>query len=453
MVSGIGRALLLDQHQPTFVWDPLRARASGLGLEGNGDFKFTLTDEDAIPTTEPFCVWDSGNERFKVVTPASNPSEIFGSAGYFSDGYIQQRWSATWDSINLGFAVTYPTPAGALYQETGVQADIVSGATLGDLTVIDTTVDTELDSVIERSNVGSTGFTRVVQILVKSEDGTSPVGIVTLGTNTTAGTRTTSASTWCRKLPGSRGWWAVMLTAPLVTPVYITIKVTANTGRWFLACPLFYNKWTTSENITRAPIPVITGPTVYRRGLWYMTSTNAEVTLKPTGWLAMSVVLPDPSVSNGHLDYAGTGSYKIAYLLHLDCGLYRLRVTMSDTYDHLVVSLGTTAGVNFAFLDCPSNWEGYAAMGIVATWEISNGSTYATLYVNGIKQDSVANPVDWYPTGLSASTLWVGTVPGGGNSSSDCYISKIAMGRKTLRRKDARVLSVYMRDIARGQIS
>lgn len=183
-----------------------------------------------------------------------------------------------------------------------------------------------------------------------------------------------------------------------------------------------------------------------------MTSTNAEVTLKPTGWLAMSVVLPDPSVSNGHLDYAGVGNYKIAYLLHLDCGTYRLRVTMSDTYDHLVVSMGTTAGVNFAFLDCPSNWEGYAAMGIVATWEINDDNRYATLYVNGVKRDSVANPLDWFPNSLSPSTLWVGTVPGGGNSSADCYISKIAMGRHHLHRKDARVLSAHMRDIARGKI-
>lgn len=452
MIMGIGRALLLGQSNPTFVWDAVKARASGLGLEGEGNFKFTKTDEDAIPTTEPFCVWDSGGERFKVVTPSANPDDVFGSAGYFGDGYIQQRWSATWDAANLGFAVTTPTPAGSLYQDTGVQADIVSGATLGDITVVDTTVDLVNDAVIERSNVGSTGFTRVVQILVKSEAGTSPVGIVTLGTNTTAGTRTTSASTWCRKLPGSRGWWAVMLTAPLITPVYITLKITTNTGRWFLACPLFYNKWLTSENITRAPIPVTTGPTVYRRGLWYMTSTNAEVTLKPTGWLAMSVVLPDPSVSNGHLDYAGVGNYKIAYLLHLDCGLYRLRVTMSDTYDRLAVSMGTTAGVNFAFLDCPSDWQGYAAMGIVATWEINNGSKYAYLYVNGVKQDSVVDPADWYPQGLTPSTLWVGTVPGGGNSAADCYISTIAMGRKPLQRKDARVLSVHMRDIARGQI-
>jgi len=451
MISGIGRTVLTEL-KPTFVWDALRSRASGLGIEGEGNFKFSLVDEDAITTTEAFTVWDSGNERFKVVTPDANPEEVLGSAGYFSDGYIENRWSATWDSANLGFAVTTPTPAGSIYQDTGVEADIVSGATLGDITVIDTEVDLVNDAVVEKSNTGNITYVKVFQILVRSEEDTSPVGVVTLGINTTGGTRTTSASTWCRKLPGSRGWWAVMMIAPLATPVYITLKITKHTGRWFLACPMFYTKWGTSENITRAPIPVDTGPTTYSRGFWLLNSTNSEVTIKPTGWLAMSVVLPEPSVSNGHLNYAGVGTYKTAYLLNLDCDLYRLRVSMSETYDRLIVSMGTTAGVNFAFLDCTSSWTGYAAMGIVATWEINNGTLYATLYVNGTKLDSVINPVDWYPLALAPATLWIGSNTGGSSSSADCYISKIAMGRKSIERKNARVLSSHMKNIARGQI-
>jgi hypothetical protein len=241
------------------------------------------------------------------------------------------------------------------------------------------------------------------------------------------------------------------MTAPLATPVYISVKATKHTGRWFLACPMFYSKWTTSENITRSPIPVETGPTTDSRGFWRLTSTNSEVTIKTVGWLAMSIVLPDPSVSNGHLDYAGVGSYKIAYLLNLDCGTCRLRVAMSDTYDRLAATLSDGI-TTIAHLSFPADWNGYAAMGAVVTWEINNGNTYATLYVNGIKVDSTFNPVLWYSQGLPPATLWVGANTGGSSSSADCYISKIVMGRKYLHKRYARTLSAHMRTIARGQI-
>ena len=453
MITGTGRTVL-TQLNPTFVWDPFRNRAAGKGIEGNGHLKFDTIDADATVTTEAFSVWDSGNERFKVITPAANPEEVFGTAGYFSDGYVEQRWTATWNAVNLAFDVVAPTPVGSLYQETGVVADIMVGTTMGDVTVIDTGVDAN-DAVIEKSCSNSATYTRVYQFLIKSENGTSPVGIVTIGANVTAGTRTSSASTWCRKLPGSRGWWAVMLTAPLVTPVYVSINVTAGTGRWFVACPMSYSQWSSFENITRAPIPIDLGPTTYSRGLWYLKSTNAEIAIKQSGWLAMSVVLPDPSVSRGHLNYAGVGSYKSAYLLNLDSDLQRIRVTMSDSNDRLIVILGDTVPVYYAYLDCLSDWDGFAAMGIVACWEINNGSKYASLYVNGRKLDSVANPsAGWFPRGVTPAQLRIGTdsTTGEGSTAADCYISKVAMGNNILQRKDARVLSAHMKTIARGQI-
>jgi hypothetical protein len=453
MISGIGRALL-TQLNPTFVWDPFRNRAAGKGIEGNGNFKFDTIDADAITNTEAFSVWDAGNERFKVVTPAGNPEEVFGTAGYFSDGYVEQRWTATWNATNLAFAVVTPTPSGSLYQETGVTADIMVGTPMGDVTVIDTDVDANA-AVIEKSCTNSTVTARIFQILVKSEDGTSPVGVVTVGANLTAGTRTSNAGTWCRKLPGTRGWWAVMLEAPMVTPVYLSLNITAGTGRWFVACPMFYYQWSTFENIPRAPIPIDSGPTTYSRGLWYLKSTNAEISIKPSGWLAMSVVLPDPSVSRGHLDYAGAGSYKVAYLLNVDSEFQRIRVSMSESNDRLVVILCETTPTYYAYLDCASDWDGFAAMGIVVCWEINNGSRYASLYVNGRKLDSVANPATgWFPQGIAPAQLCIGTdsTTGEGVTAADCYISKVAMGKNVLQRKDARVLSSYMKKIARGQI-
>ena len=163
----------------------------------------------------------------------------------------------------------------------------------------------------------------------------------------------------------------------------------------------------------------------------------------------MSVVLPDRSVSNGHTDNAGAANYKFLGLLNLDCDTWRLRVSMSDTYDRLVVTLGSTAPVNFAFLDGPTAWNDFAAMGIVVAWEQTNTSTYANLWVNGEKLDGVSDPATWYPETPTAGTLLIGISDTDG-TPAECMISKVAYGTNHINRSTARALSARMRDLARG---
>jgi hypothetical protein len=452
VIQGMGRTVLFNQYSPTFVWDPLRGIAAGKGLEGDGNFKFTLVDADARPTTEHFSVWNAGNERFEVVSLGTNPEACLGTAGYFSDGYIQQRWTASWDAANLGFAVVAPTAAGALYQDTGVKPDIIDDTAHGDTTVLDTSLDLVNDVVVERSNTGSTSFQRVFQILIKSETDLSPETNVTIGINTTAGTRTTS-TTWCRKLPGSRGWWAIFYIASLATPLYLSVKAKANTGRWFLSCPMVYNKWLSTENTLRAPIPAYTGSLTESRGQLYVKSTNAELAMRPNGWLAMSIVMPEPSVSNGHVDYAGVGQYKSAYLFDWLCGIYTIRVFMSETYDTLAVWIYDNVPTTIAYLSFPITWEVFNAFGAVVTWRVDDWYAYAHLFVNGIKVDSAeAVPLDpWIPSGLAKGDITIGTQLPTGGTSAECFISKVALGSQVMEKRDAKILSSYMYDIARGK--
>jgi hypothetical protein len=228
------------------------------------------------------------------------------------------------------------------------------------------------------------------------------------------------------------------------TSGYASISVKADNGKWEIAFPGFFNQYTGSERITRAGWP--RSDTRYQ----YAVKTSvAEMCLRPSGWLAMSVVLPDRSVSNGHTDNAGASNYRFLGLLNLDCDTWRLRVSMSDTYDHLTVSLGTTAGTNFAFLDGPTAWNDFAPIGLVAAWEETNTSNYANLWINGERLDSVVDPAAWFPQTPTAGTMYIGISDADG-SPAECMISRVAYGTNRINRSTARALSARMRDLARG---
>jgi hypothetical protein len=188
-------------------------------------------------------------------------------------------------------------------------------------------------------------------------------------------------------------------------------------------------------------------------GKWDVHTTNAEVVLRPTGWVAMSLVLPDRSthVTDPHTDYTGSPDYKFLGMLNLDCGLYRLRIFMSATYALMAVSLGTTAGVNFAYLNGPPDWNDFHALGIVATWEQNNGHNYATLFVNGQKLDSVADPAAWFPSNLAAGTMYIG-ISGADGTPAEAWIPRVAYGTNHMHRSYARALSYKMAQLARGGI-
>jgi len=445
-IQGPGIRSILDL-KPQFYWDAFRAgRSSGLGIEGDGNLKITLVDNDSRPVTDVVTKWDPGQERWHGVTVTASPEGVLGPSGNFYDGYILNSWSS-WTSSYCGFAVVAPTPAGALYTNTGVYPDIIFGLTHCDEPVCATDGAIE-DVIVERSITLSATYRRVFQVLVKSEDGNDPVGNVYVGINSSAGTRVISASTWIRPLPGLRGWYAVLLSAAAGSGTrYVSISFKMNTGRWFYCAPMWFSTWSTMENVTRPPLMPANS-----RGGWYVTSTNSELIMRPEGWLAMSVVLPDRSVSNGHLDLSGAANYRFLGLLNLECVEgYRLRVSMSDTYDHLTVSMGTTVSSTIAFLDLTDDWNDFSGFGIVATWEISNGTRYVTLYCNGIKGDSVSSPADWWPDNLTPNQLFLGISASSG-TLAECWIPRMAMGRQRIHRSVARTLSKKMYDLARGKI-
>jgi hypothetical protein len=417
----------------------------GHGL--TGVVPWTVADLDSSPTTDKFSVWDAGNERFQIITVATYPDYVLGSVGDFADGYIKNWWTGSWSTEFYGFAVTEPTSAEMLDTDT-VPADIIAGDSMPNMTYVDT--DEEDDSVIERSNLRSTSYTRIFQILVKSEDDTDPTGNVVIGFNTDAGTRTVDADTWYRPLPGTRGWWAVMLDCPsdpVATTIYITMSFKAGTGRWYISSPFFYNKFTTFENIVRAPIPYTT--TAYQRGQWSVNSSSDVLRIGPAGWLGMSIVMPDRSKSNGHLDYAGAENYTAAGLLSWISGTYRLRVMMSDTYDRLIVQMDNDS-TSFAYLDLGDDWQDWERIGLCVCWGISNGAQYANLYVNGKKLDSVSSPADWYPQTLGTASLYIGIDQTNSSAAADCWIPRVALGKQSLHRSLARKVSLIMRDLARA---
>lgn len=445
--SGVGIQSLYSKANPVFHWDAVRAgRSLGKDAAGAGNVAVTLTAQDAQAANT---LWVWGDNRLVKMpsdtSTALGKETVLGPCGEFYGGAVTNY--ITWTSAKMGYAVVTPTGASSWLASGSDYPDILSGATGSDhclLAYADTTVDLVNDVVVEKSSARSATYLRDFSVLIKSTTGVDPTGNVTLGWNATSGTRTTSTPR-LRKLPNSDWYVASILVASNAsTTGYSSMKFKANTGVWHTACPTFTNKYTEFEYITR-----FGKATTGARDKWELKTTNAEFVLRKEGWLAMSIVLPDRSVSNGHTDYAGSSNYKFCGMFNLDCGSYRLRVSMSDTYDHLVVNMGTTAGVNFAFLDGYSDWNDFAPMGVVVSWEVSNGNTYATLYINGVKMESVANPADWYPDDLAAGTIYVGTTTDDG-TPAEAWISRVVYGTGHLHRSSARMLSKQMQKLCRG---
>ena len=441
-LTGTGLNSIIRSYKPSFHWDAYKPTRS------IKDIDCTLEDIDIIGGNEPFSVWDPSNEYFKIVYPDTDTQYLLGSVGDFSDGKVQQYWSSYWTASKLGFAVTAPTSASVLDQLVGTPPDILDSTVSIDTTYVDTDGEAQ-DSVIELSQNRSGTYSRVLQVLVKSVDGNSPVGNVQIGFNAAAGTRTTSSSTWARELPSSKGWWAVMYLCPSgANPIYITMSFKKDTGRWLLTAPMFYSKWSSMENIVRAPIPRI-NTYVYERGQ-YQVYTGSDLAIPVSGWLGMSLVLPDRSISNGHLDYSGAGQNSFAGLFSWESGTYRLRVIMSTTSDHLGVQLDN-GGTSFSYLDLGDDWVDFEQIGLVATWGILNGTEYANLYVNGKKYDSTYGTSDWYPSNLAASQIFIGA-DGDGGGAADCWVSRVMIGRQPLNRAKARMLSGHLKSLARGGV-
>ena len=210
---------------------------------------------------------------------------------------------------------------------------------------------------------------------------------------------------------------------------------------------MFFTSTTSIQRVSRVGLGVASGD---KRWEYAVRTTEAEMCLSPSGWLAMSIVLPDRSVSNGHVDNAAAADYGFSGLLNLDCDTWRLRVSMSDTNDHLVVTLGDTSGVNFAYLDCSDDWNDFDALGIVAIWYTSNGHKYASLWCNGYVMDSIADPATWYPESGPPGTMYIGISDETG-LNADCFISHVAYGMDRMSRSTAQVLSRHMGKMARGK--
>ena len=448
--EGVGINSVFSFYKPYFIWDPLNANvALGNGYQGGGRVDMTLTDIDATSITEQFSVWDASQERYVVITVDGYASKVLGSVGDFSDGVVENRWTSSWSTSRLGFTIVAPTGSEMLVQDS-VPADIIIGGTMPNRTYVDTTEGT--DTIIERSNVRSAAYRRVFQILVKNQnDAYLPTGgNVLMGINATANTRVTDGATWCRKLPGSRGWWAIMLSIPAGTGTqYLSLSFKSGTGRWYISAPMFYNIYSTFGNIVRAPIPCYAGPTHYSRGKWNCKTTTNEFSLGISGWLAMSIVIPDRSVSNGHLNYVGVANYAYACLFTWASFLYRIRVIMSNSNNHLAVQFDNE-GTSFVFLDFGDDWVDFEKIGMVVTWGISNGTNYASLYINGKKIDSVTGAADWFIEDLGSSFIYIGSEGDAESSAAaDCWIPRLAVGKQPMHRSQARVLSLKMRDFAR----
>ena len=435
----------IEDYDPIFVWDPVRAGTSyGRGISSNR-VDWTVNDLDTLTPPDSFSVWHSGNERFQVVDTTTNTDIALGPVGDFSDGKVQNYWSTSWLTSNLGFSVTAPTTSTMLGEVSGTAADIISGGSLPDVTFVDT--DEAQDTVIERSNSRSATYGRVFQILIKSEDSNNPSGNVEIGMNTSAGTRTTDAAgTWFRELPGSRGWYAALYHVAAGSTIYITLKFKLGTGRWLLSSPMFYNQYSTFENIVRPPIPRYSATT--ERGQYNVYTTNTDFSIPRAGWMAGTFVLPDRSVDNGHLDYSGAGNYGFCGLMSWQSGTYRIRMIMSDSQEHVVIQLDN-GGSSFAFLDFTDTWDDFEPFSFVVTWGYSNGTNYAELYVNGVKEDSVSGAADWFPQNSAASDIYIGS-DGLTGAAADCWISKIAIGVDPMNRSVAKDLSFELMSQVRG---
>ncbi len=446
--SGVGLQNILSYCKPTFVWDAFRAgRCIGKGSDNTGRLDLTITDNDSR-TASQWCRWtDNRIEYMSVDSDDAFGKEIlFGPCGEFYGGAT--TGTQVWSTARLNLAPVSPTTTDCWVDYSGEYPDIIKNPTLAgtdhcERFSIDSDYDGVNDSVVEKSMSRSATYDRHFWIFVKQTGGTDPTGIIELGWNTASGTRTTE-SPWIRKMPNTDWYMCGIIVPSGIAAGYGSIKVVASNGEWEIACLSLHNIYVEHERIPRIALRGNSN-----RGKWDVHTTNAELKLKSVGWLAMSIVLPDRSVSNGHTDFAGAGNYDPAGMFNLDCGTYRLRVAMSETYDRLIVSMSTTAAVNFAYLDCPSDWNDFAAMGIVVCWEINKGNKYVALYVNGEKLDSVYNPADWYPDNLVTGTAYIGSTAANG-SPAEAWISRVAYGTSHMHRSYARTLSHEMQKLCRG---
>lgn len=444
---------ILREYKASFIWDPFHPTLGlGAGLQGSSGVECTVQDIDSVTGNEPYCVWDSANDRFEVIYPDTTPDKILGDVGEFSDGKYTSYWWAQWDATNLGFSVTAPTSAGALGQVTGTSPDIYYHTSMPDVTYVDTDGEAQ-DSVIERSQSKSATYDRTFQIFVKSLDGEDPTGKVKVGFNGSAGTRTVTDTVWCRQLPGSRNWWAIISHCPsnIVTTNYITMSFAQNTGRWYLAAPNWYNTYSTFENIVRSPIPRIDS-NYYSRGQHTVYNTNLDFAIPKSGWLAMSMILPDRGITQGHQHYDGTSEYNFAGVYSWSSIPITLRAYMSSSYNRItfVLDYNDYAGTTDTLfvLNIGDDWNEFEAVGIVLTWGISNGYTWAYLYRNGEKQGGSFKHLLWIDDDLSPSSIYIGS-DGSPGSAADLWIPRFAIGRSPLHRGQARILSAKMRQYTR----
>ena len=456
-LSGAGAQVLLNNAKPVIMWDAIRAgRAIGTGLDGSGRMPVTMVDTRSETTSAKWGRWvDNRVEMMEGnLTDASWVERCIGPCGEFY-GFAGEGSGISCTDAQFGMTVVTPTTTDSWLESTTDFAAILKNPATSwhdHVCYMDTDEDAVNDVVVEVSRTRNTGFITEFSVLVHSTEDTSPVGNIEMGWNATAKTRTTSTPRF-RKLPGTEWWRASIVVAAGAATGYLSFKGIKSTGVWQFAYPMGYLYLGGVEYITRF-CPSSTKST----GKWEVRTTNAEMVLRPTGWLAVSLVLPDRSVgiTDPYTNHAGTAGYGTGGMLILVCGLYRLRMFMSDTYDQVVVSLGTSPivsppspAVDFAYLNGPQYWNEFQALGIVVTWEQNNGHNYATLFVNGQKLDSVADPADWFPANLAAGTLYIGS-GGGDGMMANAWIPRVAYGTNHMHRSYARVLSYKMAQLARG---
>jgi hypothetical protein len=446
---GTGSQAILNLH-PRLYWDARMAQqASGIDKSGGTSSQVEVFEATSQASSAQWLTMRNdkrmGFMRNGIDTTAGK-NECLGSVGAFYVGTT--NYFTAYTTTKYGFAVVTPTDPSQLTEDAADFPDIVRDpdiATSRYRIFLDTSIDAVNDCVIEKSQTRSATYVRTFQILVRNTDGfTTPDGVITLGWNATAGTRTTVATQF--RYLGFNGWYAAsILVAAGSTAGYLSIKATADTDVWEIALPLWFTSTSSLERVTRSGLSAASG-TRYHYGVRTVSPDN-NVALKTSGWLAMSIVLPDRSVGNGHTDNLGNANYKFLGMFNLDCDTWRLRASMSDTYDQVVINLGDTSGTNFAFLNGPVDWNDFEALGIVATWFKSNESTFAVLYVNGVKLDSVQDPATWYPQDCAAGGLMtIGTT----GTIAETFISRVAYGDTRMHRSTAKMLSLHMKKLARG---
>jgi hypothetical protein len=435
--------------RPRFYWDAVRAQQAVGPAKAGGPMLAEVYETASGASTAKWLIMNDFKQwQFMTdgIDTAAGKDRCLGSVGAFYMN-TSANYHVGYTTAKYNYAVVAPTAAGQLSEDGADFPNIARNpdiATSRRRVYLDSSLDAVNACVVEKSQSRSASWLRQFQVLVRGPEGVGdPTGIVTLGWNATAGTRLTSTPVY-RPL-WNDNWWAISILVPAnaSTAGYGSIAVKADSGKWEFAFPGFWNQYTGSERITRAGF----GADV--RLEYAVRTTVAEICLRPSGWLAMSVVLPDRSTDHGHTDNAGNANYKFLGMLNLDCDTWRLRVSMSDTYDRVVVNLGDTSGTNFAFLDGPSSWDDFEPLGIVATWEEVNKNTQATLWVNGERLDSSFNPATWYPQTPTPGTLIIGNSATDG-TPGECMISRVAYGTNRLNRSTARALSARMRDLARG---